>query len=589
MVRRFALALLSLISAYALGVWLRSLCTCELLTDDPYIHLRYAEYLMHGGLPKIDVLRRFPTGFDPRFELPLVSIWIALFSIAFETSPHALAPHLPAFFAPLAAFPAYALAKRAFNELSGVLASLYVALAPGYVLRSFCGFCDKEAFAVPFLMYFFAFALLALEQGDLRAAVAAGLCLGVCATCWMGFLYGYLVLAAYAAAASLFLKNPWRVIPHYLLMLAIPSVFAAFTTTHYGGFSFFKSVAFLGPVAAAIPLAAARLGRKWVVVAFAAFAVLSFFLGGHRAVFGRVFNPSPIISESRVPSAVDVWNCVNVALPLSLPALYPMASTPSYLLIAALLATSLPLVFSQYRLLMFPSLICSILSGVSISKLAGVERAAIALALIPVLSTTILPVYVGSSGSTVSYLRLYSQDFSYSDGWADALVWLRQNSPQDAVVVSWWDYGYIIQYYAKRATISDPVNASYGSPEIAKFFMSENEDEALSMLDKAFGLRGRPTYVAVSLLEIPKSWAIADMAEAEDAFEWEGGGWVITRKCLLAKMVTGIEGVAPDLSHELTCFKKVYSNQHVAIYRVEWEQTAAERCVSTAYGTPIFQ
>lgn len=41
------------------------------------------------------------------------------------------------------------------------------------------------------------------------------------------------------------------------------------------------------------------------------------------------------------------------------------------------------------------------------------------------------------------------------DDYREAYYWLRQNTPQDAVVMSWWDYGYQIAGMADRPTLVD--------------------------------------------------------------------------------------------------------------------------------------
>jgi len=41
------------------------------------------------------------------------------------------------------------------------------------------------------------------------------------------------------------------------------------------------------------------------------------------------------------------------------------------------------------------------------------------------------------------------------DDFREAYYWLRQNTPEDSVVMSWWDYGYQIAGMADRATLVD--------------------------------------------------------------------------------------------------------------------------------------
>ena len=43
----------------------------------------------------------------------------------------------------------------------------------------------------------------------------------------------------------------------------------------------------------------------------------------------------------------------------------------------------------------------------------------------------------------------------YTSDWLDALDWIKNNTPKDAVVASWWDYGYWISTMADRASLAD--------------------------------------------------------------------------------------------------------------------------------------
>ena len=40
--------------------------------------------------------------------------------------------------------------------------------------------------------------------------------------------------------------------------------------------------------------------------------------------------------------------------------------------------------------------------------------------------------------------------FAPSDAWMKALEWTEENTPEDSVILSWWDYGYWINREAKR-------------------------------------------------------------------------------------------------------------------------------------------
>jgi len=65
-----------------------------------------------------------------------------------------------------------------------------------------------------------------------------------------------------------------------------------------------------------------------------------------------------------------------------------------------------------------------------------------------------------------------------SDDWIHSLEWIKNNTPEDAVIASWWDYGYWIQTKAERASLAD--NSTLNDQiikKIAKIF-TNNPDQA---------------------------------------------------------------------------------------------------------------
>ena len=67
--------------------------------------------------------------------------------------------------------------------------------------------------------------------------------------------------------------------------------------------------------------------------------------------------------------------------------------------------------------------------------------------------------------------------------WFDTLSWMRYNLPPDAVIASWWDYGYWITTISDRRSLVD--NATFNTTQIEQvglMFMS-NETGAVAVLD----------------------------------------------------------------------------------------------------------
>ena len=79
--------------------------------------------------------------------------------------------------------------------------------------------------------------------------------------------------------------------------------------------------------------------------------------------------------------------------------------------------------------------------------------------------------------------------------WLEALKWIRKNTSKNAVIVSWWDYGYWISVVGKRRTVAD--GSTINGTQItllAKALMSSEEEAAKIFLEN-FRTPPNETYV----------------------------------------------------------------------------------------------
>ena len=79
--------------------------------------------------------------------------------------------------------------------------------------------------------------------------------------------------------------------------------------------------------------------------------------------------------------------------------------------------------------------------------------------------------------------------------WIQTLQWVRQDTPTNAVIISWWDYGYWFAVMGNRTTLVD--NATLNSTRIQQVgqLLMSNVTQAATMAEKMG--EGRPTYVAI--------------------------------------------------------------------------------------------
>ena len=67
--------------------------------------------------------------------------------------------------------------------------------------------------------------------------------------------------------------------------------------------------------------------------------------------------------------------------------------------------------------------------------------------------------------------------YPISTDWPDTMQWIKNNTPKDAVIAAWWDYGYWIQTKAERATLADNSTIhSHIIEKIAKMLLSTPDD-----------------------------------------------------------------------------------------------------------------
>lgn len=78
----------------------------------------------------------------------------------------------------------------------------------------------------------------------------------------------------------------------------------------------------------------------------------------------------------------------------------------------------------------------------------------------------------------------YTVPSVYTVQWQQAMAWVREETPKDAVFAHWWDYGYWLQSIGERATVLDGGNAIvYWDHLMGRHVLTgQNETEALEFL-----------------------------------------------------------------------------------------------------------
>jgi dolichyl-diphosphooligosaccharide--protein glycosyltransferase len=442
----------------------------------------------------------------------------------------------------------------------GLLSALFLALNSSYIGRTSLGWFDTETagmFGIVLSMFLF---LRALDEqrtwnSTLKYAVATGLSLGYIFASWGASYYPLGLIALFAFLLLLLGKYSKRLLLAYSLTLGIGLFIAVnipklstrflFTTPVLGALLVF-SLLCLWEI-----LNSTKTGR-WKIVytlGFAAFAVLGFALIMGRGAtplaskfltvlnpFARLFNPIiESVQEHRPPAWGSFYYDYGLGIFFIVIGLYFAARNPTNrnLFLVLYTLTSIYFASSMVRLLVILAPSFSMLWAIGLvgvlkpfimilretprihlrKKYAfghvGKEFSGVALILIFVLLSFsfILP-----TGSTRDKPRVFEQAYTpvtlmsssvplRADEpileWYQTLMWMKYKLPDDAVVVSWWDYGYWISIIGNKTTLAD--NGTMNTTQIAnigRIFML-NETESIKILEKYEYKGRRPEYIVV--------------------------------------------------------------------------------------------
>ena len=110
---------------------------------------------------------------------------------------------------------------------------------------------------------------------------------------------------------------------------------------------------------------------------------------------------------------------------------------------------------------------------------------------------------------------------AYTWQWQEAMGWVRENTPKDAVFGKWWDYGYWLQTMGERATMLDGGNTiGYWNYLMGRHVLTaDNESEALELL-----YNHNVTYFLIDSTDLGKYGAYSNIGSDEnyDKLSWLG-------------------------------------------------------------------
>jgi len=509
---------------------------------DEYYHMRRILYTtMHfPNTLWFDSYLDYPKGLEitwpPLFDQISAALCVALGQHS-KAGVELAASFVPMIIGLIAIVVVYYMIRELFDHKVALLAAFMAALAPYYLLYTMFAALDHHCLEVLLYLLALLFMIMAINRSEKRYlyALASGVAMAALAYTWQGADIYLSIFLLYAAVQITLELKEGKSIKETAEMLLAAFAIAFILLLPFGNTSWLK-VSFLGTgamiIALCIMFAFAHILTKWkiswkafplsILIIFALFAMLSEFAGGFFGLdamiqsgleylwggrmIGKIGEAEPLIYDAGTFSQV-VFSLLGLNLLFSLGGVAASlicisrstgAKKQGQILLLLWMVFTLILTVGQSRFLYISTISMGLLITILFfflldrvnKRYKGSEQASAARSPRLLVMVLFLLLVLPTAWDAVSFTA--SSPPAAAGDWVESLVWLKENSnttsffeePQKTAeysVMSWWDYGNWILYLAERPVVAN--NFQAGVTDAAKFYLSENEEEATAVLD----------------------------------------------------------------------------------------------------------
>ncbi|MBT4322121.1 hypothetical protein HOC06_00535 [Candidatus Woesearchaeota archaeon] len=390
---------------------------------------------------------------------------------------------LPLLFATLSVIPIFFIARKVSGNLGGVVAAFVLAIHPAFLGRTPAGFADTDAYGIFFssiLIWLFMETFTAkTNKSRYILGVSTGLLTGIFSFAWSGWWYMFDIILAGMGVYFIYLlikyhknifkklktKNLIKTGAIYLLSSAL------FVSIFMGRFrAFFK---FLEAPASIIFIKEAAKKTLWpnVYTTVAELNKISMSsvvsqLGGKIlvaiAVIGILFvflKKKKVQLDIKYGILLILWAIVT---------LYTTTKGVRFVMfMVPVFAIGLGIFFGKAYTLIIEWA----------SKELDLSKKLLSICLILLTVVSFVPLTKSANETAIREAP------SMNDAWYDSLTKIERETPEDAIVNSWWDFGHWFKAIADRKVTFD--GASQNNPQahwMGKILLTDNEEEAIAIL-----------------------------------------------------------------------------------------------------------
>jgi len=389
---------------------------------------------------------------------------------------------LPLIFSALSVIPAFFITRKVAGNLGGSVAAFILAIHPVLLGRTPAGFSDTDAYSIFFplmIIWIFSEAFTTnSKRNKYFLSGAAGLVTGIFAFAWGGWWYIFDILLASLAIYFIYLlvkyrnkvfqkiktKNLIRVTLTYIITsLAFVTLFTNFATF----LSFFKGptgVVFIKEAARSTlwPNVYTTVAELNSVNLTQVIATLNGKLIFSLAAIGLLltfFKRKKLQSDIKLGITLVIWFIVT---------LYTATKGARFIMfLVPIFAIGLGIIYGK---------IYSLITNWA-SRELDINKKLIASGLIILAVVSLIPLTKAANNTALHEVP------SMNDIWYESLTKIKQETPENSIVNSWWDFGHWFKAISDRAVTFD--GATQDQPMahwMGKALLTDNEEESIAIL-----------------------------------------------------------------------------------------------------------
>ncbi|XP_050448442.1 dolichyl-diphosphooligosaccharide--protein glycosyltransferase subunit STT3A [Cataglyphis hispanica] len=439
----------------------------------------------------------------------------------------------------------YLLTKELKDSASGLFAAAMIAIVPGYISRSVAGSYDNEGIAIFCMLFTYYMWIKAVKTGAICWATCSALAYFYMVSSWGGYVFLINLIPLHVLTLMVTGRFSHRIYIAYSILYCLGTIlsmqisFVGFQPVQSSEHMLALGVFGLCQIHALVDYLRNKLSQKDFEILFRALLIvvvtISCTVGGILTITGKIspwtgrfyslLDPSyaknhiPIIasvSEHQPTSWSSFYFDLQILVFLFPSGLYFCFSklTDSNIFLILYGVTSLYFAGVMVRLMLVLAPVMCILGGIGASSLlitymkqleSGkvVDKKAKKFENNYVLKTEIATFFIivmcvlffsytlhctwvtaeaYSSPSIVLSARSPDGGRMIFDDFREAYYWLRMNTPENAKVMSWWDYGYQITAMANRTILVD--NNTWNNTHISRVgqAMASSEEKAYEIM-----------------------------------------------------------------------------------------------------------